>query len=258
MAQRMPDRAAIINLPTGEASQGLLPQPPHWIDTIMTHEDRALRARMIETLKGLNAQGLNQGTSGNISVRQGDRMLITPSAVPYEAMEPDMMASLPISGTVNDWTGPLKPSTEVYFHHAIMQVRPEVNAILHIHPTYGTALAMCRRSIPAAHYMVAIFGGVDVRCSSYARYGSPELAEAAIEALRDRKACLLANHGTISLGSSIEQALWHAVELEALARMYAITLSIGGPVILADSQIADTQAAMKGYGLQDKPRLAAK
>jgi L-fuculose-phosphate aldolase len=223
----------------------------------MTSEETALRARIISTLRGLNAQGLNQGTSGNISVRLGERMLITPSATPYEAMEPAMLASLPLNGTVNDWSGPLKPSTEVYFHLAILQQRPEVNAILHIHPTYATALAMCRRSIPAAHYMVAIFGGTDVRCSSYARYGSPELALAAVEALRDRKACLLANHGIIALGSSVEQALWHAVELEALARMYAVTLSIGGPVVLSADQIGETQAAMQGYGLQDKPRLAA-
>jgi L-fuculose-phosphate aldolase len=228
----------------------------------MTNEERALRERMISTLRGLNAQGLNQGTSGNISVRHGKEMLITPSAVAYDAMEPEMMAAIPLSGTVDDWAGPLKPSTECYFHLAIMQNRPEVNVVLHLHPTYGTALAMCRKSIPAAHYMVAIFGGTDVRCSSYARYGSPELAVAAVEALRDRNACLLANHGTIVLGSSIEQALWHAIELEALARMYAITLTIGGPVILHDAHIADTQAAMKGYGLQDKagdkPRLTAR
>jgi L-fuculose-phosphate aldolase len=223
----------------------------------MTAQERALRASIITTLRGLNAQGLNQGTSGNISVRHGDHMLITPSATPYEAMEPEMLATLPIAGTVEDWQGPLKPSTEVYFHLAILKARPEVNAILHIHPTYATALAMCRRSIPAAHYMVAIFGGVDVRCSRYARYGSPDLAEAALEALRERKACLLANHGIIALGSSVEQALWHGVELEALARMYAITLSIGGPVILSDEQIGQTQAAMQGYGLQDTPRLAA-
>ncbi len=223
----------------------------------MTSDERALRTRIIKTLLGLNAQGLNQGTSGNISVRIDDRMIITPSATPYEAMEPEMLASLPISGTVDDWEGPLKPSTEVHFHLAIMKARPEVNVVLHIHPTYATALAMCRRSIPAAHYMVAIFGGVDVRCSSYARYGSPELAATAVDALKDRNACLLANHGVITLGSSIDQALWHAVELEALARMYSITLSIGGPVILSPGQIADTKAAMKGYGLQDKPRLAA-
>ncbi len=223
----------------------------------MSNSERDLRAKMIEALLGLNNKGLNQGTSGNISVRHGDRMLITPSATPYEVMQPEMMASLPIAGSVDDWTGPLKPSTEVYFHHAIMRDRPEVNVVLHLHPTYATAMAMCRRAIPAAHYMVAIFGGVDVRCSSYARYGSPELAAAAIEALRDRKACLLANHGCIVTGSSIEQAIWHAVELEALCRMYAVTLSMGGPVILSDDQIAATQAAMKGYGLQDKPRLAA-
>jgi L-fuculose-phosphate aldolase len=220
----------------------------------MTKEETALRKSMIATLRGLNQQGLNQGTSGNVSVRYKDRMLITPSATAYEVMEPEMIASIPIKGSVDDWEGPLKPSTEVYFHHAIIKDRPDANAVLHIHPTFGTAMAMCRKPIPAAHYMVAIFGGEDVRCGGYARYGTLELATIAVEAIRDRKACLLANHGVITLGSSVEQALWHAVELEALCRMYAITLSIGGPVILTRDEIEITKAAMKGYGLQDKPR----
>jgi L-fuculose-phosphate aldolase len=162
-----------------------------------------------------------------------------------------MIASIPVAGTVDDWEGPLKPSTECHFHLRIMKDRPDVNAIVHMHSTYATTLAMARKSIPAAHYMIAIFGGNDVRCGGFARYGTPELSEIAIEALKGRMACLLANHGMIALGSSLDKAMWHAVELETLSKMYYLTLAIGGPVVLSPEQIIDTQAAMKGYGLQD-------
>jgi L-fuculose-phosphate aldolase len=112
---------------------------------------------------------------------------------------------------------------------------------------------MCRKGIPAAHYMVSAFGGADVRCGGYARYGTKELSDIAVAALEDRTGCLLANHGMIALGTSLDKAMWTAVELETLARMYYQTLAIGGPVILSDAQIAETKSAMKGYGLQDPP-----
>jgi L-fuculose-phosphate aldolase len=217
----------------------------------MTSEEKKLRQAIIDKCLYMNAQGLNQGTSGNISARYKDHVLLTPSAIPYEEMTPDMIASIPVAGTVDDWEGPLKPSTECHFHLRIMKDRPDVNAIVHMHSTYATTLAMARKSIPAAHYMIAIFGGNDVRCGGFARYGTPELSEIAIEALKGRMACLLANHGMIALGSSLDKAMWHAVELETLSKMYYLTLAIGGPVVLSPEQIIDTQAAMKGYGLQD-------
>ena len=223
----------------------------------MSKDEKAVRKAIIEKCRWMNASGLNQGTSGNISMRYKDVMLITPSATPYDDMEPDMIATMPLQGEYGDWTGPLKPSTEWSFHLDILRARGEVNAIVHTHSTYATTLAMCRKPIPASHYMVAIFGGNDVRCGGYARYGTKELADIAVAALQDRTACLLANHGLLTVGTSLEKAMWYAVELETLARMHYLTLAIGGPVLLSDEQIGATRSAMKSYGLQDKPAAAA-
>ena len=216
-----------------------------------------LRKAIIDQCLWMNAAGLNQGTSGNISVRHGDRMLITPTSIPYDAMTPDMIAAMPISGDYGAYEGPQKPSSEWRFHLDIMQARPEAGAIVHTHATYCTVLAIARKSIPAAHYMVAVFGGSSVRCAGYARYGTKELSLLALEALRDRSACLMANHGMIAFGSSLEQAMWRAVELETLARQYYLSLAIGGPVLLDDAQIAETAAGIAGYGVQDVPGRAS-
>ena len=196
----------------------------------------------------MNASGLNQGTSGNISVRAGDAMLITPSAVPYDDMTPDMIAAMPLKAKGGKWEGPRKPSSEWRFHRDILRARPEINAVVHAHPTYCTALAMCRKLIPPAHYMIAAFGGSDVRCSGYATFGTAALSKEALGALQDRTACLLANHGMIALGETLERAMWRAVELETLARQYWSTLQMGGPVLLTEAEIADAAKGFAGYG----------
>ena len=215
----------------------------------MKKAERTLRQAVIDQCLWMNACGLNQGTSGNISVRYGKRMLITPSAVPYAEMEPEMLASLPLDGD-GAWDGPMKPSTEWRFHLDILIARPEVDAVVHAHPTYCTALAMNRRTIPAAHYMVAAFGGTDVRCSDYATFGTAALSKTALAALEERTACLLANHGMIALGETLEKAMWRAVELETLARQYCHALAIGTPVLLTDAEIAETAKKFGSYGLQ--------
>lgn len=204
------------------------------------------RAAIIETCLRMNASGLNQGTSGNVSARVGGVLLITPSAVPYDQMTPDLIAAMPMDGA-GEWHGPKKPSSEWRFHLDIARARPEVGAIVHAHPTYCTALAMCRRDIPAAHYMIAAFGGTPVRCGGYAAFGSAELSRLAVEALHDRWACLLANHGMIAMGETLERAYWRAEELETLARQYVHALSIGGPVLLSDDQIAEAIELFKDY-----------
>jgi L-fuculose-phosphate aldolase len=212
--------------------------------------DRALRQSIIDTCLWMNASGLNQGTSGNISVRSGDRMLITPSATPYEAMTPDMIASMPLDGD-GAWDGPLKPSTEWRFHLDILNARPDARAVVHAHPTYCTTLAIARLSIPAVHYMIAAFGGPDIRCSGYAAFGTKALSRTALQALEGRAGCLLANHGSIVVGPRLDKAMWLATELEALAQQYFNVLQIGGGVILSDAEIAEAMAAFDGYGLQD-------
>jgi L-fuculose-phosphate aldolase len=224
----------------------------------MKKAEKDLRQAIIDKCKFMNASGLNQGTSGNISARFEDRMLITPSATPYDAMEPEMLASLPLEGDYGAWDGPLKPSTEWRFHLDILRARPDAGAVVHAHPTFCTALAMTRKEIPAAHYMMAAFGGTTVRCAGYATFGTEALSKLAIEALEDRTACLLANHGSIAVGENLEKAMWRAVELETIARQYYYTLLIGGPVILSDADIADTAKSFGTYGVQDDHKKLAK
>ncbi len=210
-----------------------------------------IRRAVIDACLEINANGLNQGTSGNVSIRHQDRMLISPSAMPYDKMTPDMIASIDLSGSMTgEWEGPLKPSTEWRIHWLLMKQRQDVTAVIHAHPPYSTSLAILRKSIPACHYMIAAFGGMDVRCAGYATFGSRELADHAIEALRDRTACLLANHGMVAVGSGIEQAMWRAVELEAIARQYSLAIQVGAPELLSEQQIDETIVKLADYGVQ--------
>lgn len=218
----------------------------------MTRQERQLREAIIAKCRWMNASGLNQGTSGNISARYQDRMLITPSAIPYDAMTPDIIASMSL-GEYGDWEGPLWPSTEWRFHLDIMRARADVGAVVHTHSTYATVLAIARKSIPACHYMIAAFGGTDIRCAGYARYGTKELSDLALAALDRRNGCLLANHGMIAVGANLDKAMWLAVELETIARQYYLSLALGSPFILSEADIADTAKGFASYGLQDRP-----
>lgn len=218
----------------------------------MTSDERALRAAIIEKCRWMNEAGLNQGTSGNISARFEDRMLITPSATPYDRMEPEMIAAMPLDRDDGAWSGPLRPSTEWRFHRDILRARPDVGAIVHTHSTYATVLAIHRKPIPACHYMIAAFGGTDIRCAGYACYGTQELSDLAVAALDGRNGCLLANHGMIAAGPHLDKAMWLAVELETLARQYYLALAIGAPVILSDQEIAEAARGFASYGLQDR------
>jgi L-fuculose-phosphate aldolase len=228
----------------------------------LDREEKALREAIVEKCRWMNAIGLNQGTSGNISARYGDRMLITPSSIPYDIMTGAMIASMPIDGEYGAWEGRHRPSTEWRFHLDIMKDRPDVGAIVHTHATYATILSIARRSIPSCHYMVAVFGGTDIRCAEYATYGTKALAENAVKALKDRNGCLLANHGMIAAGDNLDKAMWLAVELETIAKQYFNTLLIGGPVILPPSAIEETRVSMKqqkeGYGLTDLKQIRAR
>ncbi|MDQ0457913.1 class II aldolase/adducin family protein [Rhizobium paknamense] len=217
-------------------------------------DEQELRRSIIEHCRMMNASGLNQGTSGNISARYGDRMLITPSAIPYGEMMPDMICSMPLNGRDGEWHGPKKPSVEWRFHLDILRSRPEIGAVVHTHSMYATILAMARKPIPACHYMIAAFGGNDVKVADYARYGTPELSEAVTTALEGRSACLMANHGMVATGLTLKKAMWAAVELETIAKQYYHSLLIGGPVILPDEEIAGVLQGFASYGLQDRPQ----
>lgn len=210
-----------------------------------------IRRDIVAACREMNASGLNQGTSGNISVRHDGRILITPSAVPYDALTPDMIVALDPDDATGGETGALRPSSEWRFHRRLLNERNDLTAIVHVHPTYCTALAILRRPIPACHYMIAAFGGNDVRCAGYATFGTEDLSDLVVEAMRDRTACLMANHGAIAAGEGLAMAMWRAVELETLARQYVTALRIGDPVILSDAQIADAARRFAGYGLRE-------
>lgn len=210
-----------------------------------------LRKALITACQQMNELGINQGTSGNISVRRGDKMLISPSATPYHLIEPKMVAAMPIDGEYGSWKGTRKPSTEWRFHLDIMRARPDVHAIVHSHPTFATTLAIAHRDIKACHYMIAAFGGADVRCAPYATFGTKELSGHALKALEGRMGCLLANHGMIVLGENLDKAMWRAVELETIARQYYHALVLGKPHILSKEDIDATLEQFSGYGLQD-------
>jgi L-fuculose-phosphate aldolase len=218
----------------------------------MKDEERALRQAIIDKCRWMNASGLNQGTSGNISARWGDSMLVTPSATPYEAMEPEMIASMKLASRKGEWRGPLKPSTEWRFHFDILRQRKDINAVVHTHSTFATVLAIAGKAIPSCHYMIAAAGGTDIRCAPYATFGTQELSDHALEALDGRNACLLANNGVIACGPSLDKAMWLAVEVETIARQYYHALLIGGPNLLSEAAIGETLVKFSTYGLQDK------
>jgi L-fuculose-phosphate aldolase len=223
----------------------------------MKKDELELRRAMIGSCKAMNAMGINQGTSGNISARYGADMLITPSGVPYDELAPEDIAAMPLEGEYGSWRGPLDPSSEWRFHLDIMRARPEVGGIVHTHSTYATTLAIAGKEIPACHYMIAAAGGPSIRVAGYATYGTKELSDNALQALEGRTCCLLANHGMIATGPNLKRAFWLAVELETIAKQYYLTLAIGGPKILPEAEIGRVIEKFKGYGPRPKPAAEA-
>jgi L-fuculose-phosphate aldolase len=191
----------------------------------------------------MSALGLAPGTTGNVSLRLDDGMLITPSGVPYDLMTREDLVEVDGRGRPRGGT----PSTEWRLHQGLYAARPEIGAIVHTHSRHATALSCLRRGIPAFHYMVAAAGGDDIRCADYATFGSAELAVSAAAALAGRRACLLANHGAVALGADLRAALLLAIEVENLAAQYAAALQIGEPVILDASEMARVHERFRTY-----------
>ena len=210
-----------------------------------TMNDRAKRQSIIAACLRMNELGINQGTSGNISLRHDDGMLITPTSTPYEAMAPEQIVFMNLDGPPDTNQ---RPSSEWRFHRDILKARPEVNAVVHAHPPYATILAIMGLEIPPVHYMVACAGGDTIRCSPYATFGTEELSRHAVTALQDRSACLLAHHGMIAIGPSLDKAMWLAVEVETLARQYHGCLQIGTPPLLSKAEIENVRRRIAGYG----------
>jgi len=214
----------------------------------MNPTESQLRTNLLTAARQMQALGLNRGTSGNASVRCGDGFLVTPSALPVEAQTAESMIRMSLAGEVQS---PGKPSSEWRFHRDIFAARPEINAVLHAHSMHATTLACLRRDLPAVHYMVALAGGDDVRCAPYALFGTQELSDFALDALRGRKACLLANHGLIALGRDLDDALSVAQEVEFLCELYWRTLAVGEPQILGAQQMQDVKAKFVEYKKRD-------
>ena len=210
------------------------------------HErESALRLALVAAARSLTTQGLNRGTSGNIGVRLKKSFLITPSGVPADELSPEAMVEMDFSGVT---VGPGKPSSEWRFHRDIFVARAEIGAVVHTHSRYATTLACLQREIPAFHYMIARAGGDSVRCTPYVIFGSQALSDLALQALENRKACLLGNHGLIALGFDLADALAMAVEVESLCEQYWSALQLGEPKLLSGRQMQAVLEKFKNYG----------
>ena len=207
--------------------------------------EHALRQQIIATALKMNELRINRGRSGNISARTGDGFLVTPSGLPYDETRPEDIALVTLEGRAS---GPRQPSTEWRFHRDIYAARHDVGAIVHTHSTFATTLACLGRGIPAFHYMIAVAGGKDIRCADYATFGTQALSDLSVAALESRKACLLANHGMIAVGSTLADALALAVEVEAFAEQYWRALQTGTPNLLSDAEMEVVLEKFRSYG----------
>lgn len=211
-------------------------------------ERTRLSREIIETCLEMTRLGLNQGTAGNVSARYQGGMLITPSGIPYERMTEQMIVYVDNDGKYEE--GKL-PSSEWRFHLAAYQTRPQANAVVHNHAIHCTAVSILNRPIPAIHYMIAAAGGNSIPCAPYATFGTRELSEHVVVALKNRKATLLQHHGLIACEENLQKALWLAHEVEVLAQLYMKTLAVVDPVpVLSDEEIAVVLEKFKTYGLR--------
>ena len=202
-------------------------------------------AQLARIAAQLQSSGLNAGTSGNASIRLVDGLLVTPSAVPPDRMTPESMVELSKDGQPRS-AG--VPTSEWRIHAAVYQQFPEAGAIVHTHSTYATALAALREDLPAFHYQLAKAGGHLIVCAEYAPFGSPELSDAVIAALGNRRACLMANHGMIAYAPTLDAAFALALEVETLCQQYLIARSVGQPHILSAEQMDDVLERFSQYG----------
>lgn len=205
------------------------------------------RAALIATARAMHPAGLNRGTAGNVSVRDGAGFLITPTGMAYETLAPDDIPHMTLDGAT---IGRRKPSSEWRFHRDLYAARPDVGAVLHAHSPFAVSLACLRLDIPPFHYMIARFGGDTVRCADYAIFGSQALSTAALAAMEKRKACLLANHGLLVAGRDLDEALALAIELEELCEQYWRACQLGQPVLLGADEMAAVSEKFGSYGQQ--------
>ncbi len=206
---------------------------------------------LIKTCIEMESKGINQGTSGNLSIRYKNSFLITPSSISYNDMTPEDIVEM-------DWEGRFtgkQPSSEWRFHRDILKSRNDINVVLHCHSINATSLSCHNRNIPAFHYIVGLAGGNNIRCAKYATFGTQELSDNALIAIKDRLACLLGHHGMICLGKTLKQALMLGCEVEAMSKMYIKALSIGNTDILSEEEMVKVVKQMErmSYGKGPEP-----
>ncbi|MBM9536366.1 class II aldolase/adducin family protein [Desulfobulbus alkaliphilus] len=210
-------------------------------------DGKDLRRKLLSTARAMNALGLNQATSGNLSVRCGDGFLITPSALAYQDCTPEDVVWLDFSGQLIGGGEQRKPSSEWRMHRDIYRHHPKAGGILHAHSPYCSVLACLERPIPPFHYMVALAGGDSIRCAPYATFGTQELSNGVLEALRDRCAALLAHHGMICCAVDLDRVLELAIEVENLARVYVLALQVAEPPLLSPRQMEEVLHRFREY-----------
>lgn len=212
-----------------------------------TEEEMVIRRELVETCRSMNSLGINKGTSGNVSSRYREGFLISPTGVAYDVLAPDMVVYVKMDGT---YDGTIQPSSEWFFHRDIYLERSDLDAIVHTHSTYATALAILGMEIPAIHYSIAAVGGPNIRCAKYATFGTQELADNAMVALKGRRACLLEHHGVIAAHRTMKRALSVAVLVEQLATQYLICREVREPPVLDDEEIKRVIGKYQSYGHQ--------
>lgn len=210
---------------------------------------------VIQTACDMNRLGINVNKSGNVSVRvkkgQTEGFLITPTGIAYEALQTDDLVFVPLTAhSLGEIDAKRLPSSEWLMHAEVFRQKPTVNAIVHTHSVYATALACQEMAIPAFHYMVAVAGGDDIPCAPYALFGTPELADYCAKALENRHACLLSHHGVVATGKDLLSALKLAHEVENLAKTYTVVYQLGTPKILDSEKMKAVQERFKTYGKQ--------
>ena len=203
------------------------------------------RAAVLVCARAMNACGINRGTAGNVSMRVESGFVVTPTGMDYARACADDMVFVALDGKAE---GARKPSSEWRFHRDIYAHRPEAGAIVHTHAPFSTSLACLGLEIPPFHYMIARFGGDTVRCAAYATFGSQALSDAMLKALEGRSACLMAQHGMTVFGRDLDQALAHAVELEALCEQYWRVLQIGSARLLPAAEMRTVLEKFASYG----------
>ena len=210
-------------------------------------DDLSTRTAIVEALQSMARLGINKGTAGNISVRGAAGFHISPTGLAYAGMTPAQIVFMDWEGR---YEGDILPSSEWRFHRDILVERPELNAVVHTHSAHATAVSILEHDIPAIHYMVAAAGGNNIRCASYQTFGSAELGQAVLVALKDRRACLMAHHGVIAAHANLAQAMTLAVTVEEMAQLYLQVLAFGAPKLLSDEEMARVLEKFRTYGQQ--------